>query len=312
MRVPDWPRANRNNPGTASRLGLPRHNETMFTLQFRLLTRLAAVLLLPILVACAGPAPTKGSGDVLQLAGPQPGQAVLLGEIHDHVTGHERRLQILQGWIDQGSRPALVVEQFDRDRQTQLDAAMADCANADCVIERAGAGQWHWPFYRPLIALALKYKLPIRAGNIARSETSRIVREGLAAAFEPAIVTRFALAGPLPAEVASAQQREIIDGHCRMLPDRVVPGMVNAQVARDVWMALQILEFRARPVILIAGNGHVRRDIGVPFWLRQQQMLQSTAVGFVESLPGTGAGVYDQVIELPIQPRPDPCQSFRR
>lgn len=285
----------------------------MATLLLRLLTRVRALLLLlPALVACTGLAPATGPEALSRLMAPQPGQVALLGEIHDHAQGHERRLRLLQVWIDQGLRPVLVIEQFDRDRQSQLDAAMADCANADCVIERAGAGHWHWPFYRPVIELALRHKLTLRAGNIARSETSRIVREGFAAAFEPPTLVRFALTGPLPVALASAQQREIVDGHCGMLPDRVVPGMVNAQVARDVWMALQILEFRARPVILIAGNGHVRRDIGVPFWLRQQQMLESMAVGFVESAAGSGSGVYDQVIELPLQPRPDPCQTLRR
>lgn len=285
---------------------------TLGKMATRSLHRFAALCLPLLLLACAG-APSGVDRDATAvLSPPQTGQAVLLGEIHDNVQGHERRLRVLQAWINQGMRPVLVMEQFDRDRQKLLDIAMTECRDAACVIERAGAGQWQWPFYRPLIELALKHRLTVRAGNIARSETSRIVRDGLAAAFDPATLTRFVLAGPLPVEVASAQQREIIDGHCGMLPDRVVPGMVNAQVARDVWMALQILEHRDSPVILIAGNGHVRRDIGVPFWLRQQQMPQSTAVGFVEASARAAPGAYDRVIELPPQPRPDPCQTFRR
>ena len=45
------------------------------------------------------------------------------------------------------------------------------------------------------------------------------------------------------------------------------PLMARAQFARDAVMARALAAHAERGVVLLAGNGHVRRDIGVPRWL---------------------------------------------
>jgi uncharacterized iron-regulated protein len=103
--------------------------------------------------------------------------------------------------------------------------------------------------------------LPLVAGNLSRADASRVVRDGVASSFDPR-ASRLP-AGPGAGPLRAAQQQEIVAGHCNMLPEMMVGGMVNAQVARDIWMARIIREQRPRDVVLIAGNGHVRKDIGV-------------------------------------------------
>lgn len=118
----------------------------------RPLAGMAAALLL------AGCSWLPGSRDaaVASLAAELPRhEVVLLGEVHDNAQGHRLRLQALTRAVRAGWRPAIAMEQFDRERQADLDRAMRTCTNADCVIQaaaparRAGTGRttapcWNW------------------------------------------------------------------------------------------------------------------------------------------------------------------------
>ena len=72
----------------------------------------------------------------------------------------------------------------------------------------------------------------------------------------------------------------------------MVSPMAKAQIARDVVMAETLRAHAANGVVLIAGNGHVRTDVGVPVWLRRDA-LASHATGFLE--PGSDATGFDAV-----------------
>lgn len=57
--------------------------------------------------------------------------------------------------------------------------------------------------------------------------------------------------------------------------------MVPAQVARDVWMANVIeQQVSMRDVVLIAGNGHVQKDVGVFQWLPVTLQKTTAVHGF--------------------------------
>ena len=63
---------------------------------------------------------------------------LLLGEVHDNPEGHHQRYTYLQQLVEAGWRPAIVMEQFDRERADDLRSAMQGCRDADCVITKAG------------------------------------------------------------------------------------------------------------------------------------------------------------------------------
>src|SRR5450755_1004085 len=199
---------------------------------------------------------------------------VLLGEVHDSAAQHRLRLEVLQRAFAAGWRPAIAMEQFDREHQADIERARRERpADAQHVIDlaapaspRPGAG-WNWDFYRPFIALALRYDLPLVAANLSNAETTRIVRGGYAAVFDDASKAALGLTAPVPAGLQSAQEREIDAGHCHALPRDRWPAMARAQFARDAVMAEALRRHSRQGVVLLAGNGHVRRDIGVPRWL---------------------------------------------
>ena len=210
-----------------------------------------SLLALALSVSC-GHAPPRG------LHFEQP--VVLLGEVHDNAVQHRLRLQAFEGWLAAGARPALVMEQFDRERQSVIDRlrAQAPAPGADALIAAAGSAGWQWQFYRPFVALALQYGLPIVAANVSRDEARKVMREGLeATGFNPAV----------PAELLMLLANDIEASHCGTLDGDTARRMALAQVARDQALAAAVEAHAARGVLLLAGNGHVRIDAGVPRWL---------------------------------------------
>ena len=264
---------------------------------------LLSLLILPFLAACAHPDKTTSvrttSANVL-----------LLGETHDNGDGHRLRADDLRGRIEAGWRPAIAMEQFDREHQALLDAAMRECSDADCVVERAAPGKssWQWPFYAPVIELALKYKLPLLAANLSRADASKVIKDGFASALDAAEIARYGLDKPLPAAVLTAQVEEVRTGHCGMLPEDMLEPMARAQIARDVVMAETLRTHAATGAVLIAGNGHVRRDIAVPVWLHAQG-LTTWSTGFVEQAGVNGE--YDAERRIPVIERPDVCDGVK-
>lgn len=263
-----------------------------------------------VVAGCAsgGKPPATLSPGLLETGNPQ---VLLLGEVHDNAQGHKLRYELLRQRVEAGWRPAIVMEQFDRENQDVLAKAQKGCLDAQCVIRVAGGARWDWQLYYPVIQLALTYQLPLVAGNLSRADASRVVRDGVASSFDPQGVKDYKLDQPLPVALAAAQQQEIVAGHCNMLPEMMVGGMVNAQVARDIWMARIIREQQPKDVVLIAGNGHVRKDVGVGYWLNQvAPALTVRSIGFIEGRED--AGRYDSIQTLAPQTRDDPCKQVKK
>lgn len=237
-------------------------------------------------------------------------QVLLLGETHDNGDGHQRRTNELRSRIEAGWRPAIAMEQFDRENQSLLDAAMRECSDADCVVKRAAPGKssWNWEFYKPVIALSMEYKLPLLAANLSRADAGKVIQGGIASALDASQLNRYGLDKPVPTAVLTPQVEEVRSGHCGLLPDDMLEPMALAQVARDVVMADTLRPFASRGVVLIAGNGHVRRDFAVRYWLHTQG-LTTWSVGFVEH--PAAAGEFDREQRIHAVQRPDPCAELR-
>jgi uncharacterized iron-regulated protein len=233
---------------------------------------------------------------------------VLLGEVHDNAAGHRLRLAAFDALLADGARPALLLEPFERGDQPAIDAARArqpapsaaELVDAVLAARPGGASRarsgWHWPFYEPFIARALQQGLPIVGATVGRAVARMVMRDGLAAhGFDPAV----------PAPVLDRLARDIEASHCGMLDAATARRMALAQVARDQQMARLLQAHAARGAVLLAGNGHVRTDLGAPRWLDAATRARSEAIGVLE--PGEDAAPYDRHVRVPAQTRPDPC-----
>jgi uncharacterized iron-regulated protein len=238
----------------------------------------------------------------------------LLGEVHDNPKIHAERFNLIESLLAKKFRPVIAMEQFDRENQAILSQAMSSCKNADCVIQKAGGKGWEWNFYKPVIETALKLGLPIIAANLSSADAMKIVRNGFGAALSDETLRDFNLGKPLDSELFRKQKIAIDNGHCNILPSSAFKGMVNAQVARDVWMAKTIRENSTNGLILLAGNGHVQKDIGVYRWLSDTERSRTEVIGFTEGDGETEkeaeGRLYDRTIRVKPFEREDPCIAF--
>jgi len=219
---------------------------------------------------------------------------VLLGEVHDNAVQHALRAQALRTLVQAGARPAIAFEQFDRSAQAAIDEARrARPHDVDYLVAQAhGAAGWNWAMYKPFIALALEYDLPIVAANLARADAMHIATAPPSTDVPPALVR--------------AQEEAVRKGHCDLLPPEAVPGIARAQVARDRALARSIAPHAERGVVLLTGNGHARKDMGVSRWLD----VPSTSIALVED--EQDAGAFDYYVVTERATRPDPCEELRK
>jgi uncharacterized iron-regulated protein len=234
---------------------------------------------------------------------------VLLGEIHDNALQHSMRLIAFQALLDSGSRPALLMEQFDQEAQNRIELIRLNSQgnaseDAQAIIAEAGGANagWHWDFYKPFIELALKYKLPLIAVNVSNAEAMKAIRSGL---------TSLGITAQPSQALYEAQGLAVFNGHCRAMPMESAKKMANAQIARDFKMAEHIERvYRVNGAVLMAGNGHVRTDIGTPHWLTRESREKSVAIGLVEH--GQSLQPFDVLVMTAAQARPDPCDVFKK
>jgi uncharacterized iron-regulated protein len=255
----------------------------------------ASAMALCAALACSAQAATRlpASADALAQA-MQGARVVLLGEVHDNAVQHALRAQALRKLVESGARPAIAFEQFDRGAQEAIERARRERPrDADYLIAQGkGVPSWRWDLYKPYIALALEYGLPVVAANLASSDAMKIAM-GSTAPDSPATLLR-------------AQEDAVRRGHCDLLPPDAIPGMARAQVARDRTLAQAIAPYTSRGVVLLTGNGHARKDIGVPHWLS----APSTSIALLED--DEDAAGFDYYVVTERADRPDPCDELRR
>ena len=250
-------------------------------------------------------------------------QYVLLGEVHDNSAHHRMRRDLIDALIRAGRRPAIAMEQFDREQQPAMDRAIAG-APRDAERLRAESGfnerGWNWPDYAPIVSLALDAGLPLLAANLSRDEAFRIATSNTATVLgEPAVIA-LGLDKPLPPAAQRKLEQIIDEGHCGKAPVKILPGMVAAQRARDAVMAQVVAKHANTGAVLLAGNGHVRRDFGVPQYLQGNTPTQAiVTVGFIEveqqrTRPAdyfdSADPEYDYIVFTERMAREDPCATL--
>ena len=243
---------------------------------------------------------------------------VLLGEVHDNAAQHRLRAGLLRELLADARPTWVVFEQMDRQHNAAVVAAARE-VNAIVAAGQLNQQAWGWPLHRPLFEAALAGGAAIRGGNLGRADVSPVVRQG-EAGLPPDL--RHWFDGSVPAATWGPAQAELMlrlvdEGHCKALPAAMMAPMVLAQRARDAALADTLLQ--APPgvrVVLIAGNGHVRRDLGVPRYLAAAGVAEDDmlSIGFEELDAGVAALAdprYDLAWTSAVAQRSDPCASLR-
>ena len=234
---------------------------------------------------------------------------VILGEIHDNPDHHRYQAKTIARL-----RPrAVVYEMLTREQAARVTPDLAAETEALRVALDWDASGWpDFSHYAPLFAahpLAMVY-----GAHVPRDVARQSMEAGLAAAFgEEASV--YGLTEPLPEAERAARQAMQKSAHCDALPDEMLAPMVDIQRLRDAALARAVVEAlndSGPPVVVITGNGHARKDWGLPVYL---QRLRPEIGVFTLGQAEEGVqieGAFDAVVSAPPVRRDDPCAALRK
>ncbi len=261
---------------------------------------------------------------------------VLLGEVHDNPDHHRIQAELLRAFAKGRAKPpAVVYEMIPVDRDGALKALKgAKRLSANAVFDIVDWDNSGWPsrkIYEPIMKATVEVSGVPVAGGLPRDMVRKIGRKGLS------VLSRQRIGelklGPLPTELEKRLEHDIVKSHCDMIPLSAAKAMSPVQRMRDALLAKRTVDaYRERgSAAVIAGNGHARKDRGVPFYLARSGYLQPYGKGprplvvrlvearkeaeRVEDLMPEGtkpAELADIVIVTPRTEREDPCKGFRR
>ena len=250
---------------------------------------------------------------------------LLLGEVHDNARHHELQARLIAGFGGPPKSVKVGFEQLDSSQAPALEQYLQeypdDATGLGAAVDWSGSGWPDWPLYEPVFQQALdKGWQPIPL-MFAGQQSRLILSEGYSA-----VLGENALAALQPASALSAAQKAEVEtlmrlSHCGKLPAEYLPRMVTIQTAKDAHMAWTQATSGPRG-IMIVGDGHARKDRGIPLFLRRiRPQADIVVVSMVEVEPGVTIpadypqvreSYSDYVIFTRRQQRDDPCAAFAR
>jgi uncharacterized iron-regulated protein len=252
---------------------------------------------------------------------------VLLGEIHDNPDHHRLQAFVITELTRRGRRPGVVMEQITADQEGLLNLFQSGrnrtAERLGPAIEWDGKGWPAWKFYQPIAAAAFDAGLSIYAGDDSKDIYKKIGKEGLAV-IGSQDQQQLGLAKPLAPPLETALVEDLVLSHCSMMPAERMRPMLYVQRYRDAVLARSLRKADSGDgAVLTAGNGHVRTDRAVPWYLRETG-LSSRTLMIVEATKEAG----DPIALLPPDPdgkptadfiwvtpgaeREDPCEGLKR
>jgi len=242
-------------------------------------------------------------------AGPVVSQDVaVLGEVHDNPAHHAEQAE----QVARLQPAAIVFEMLTEEQAARVTPELR--GDAEALGEALDWSESGWPdftMYHPIFTAAPK--AAIIGALVPRNAARAVFDTGPAEAFGPE-AARYGLDRDLdPAEQTTREAMQM-SAHCDALPEEMLPGMVAVQRLRDAVLARAIvraMDETGGPVAVITGNGHARRDWGVPAVLAEVAPdLDVWVLGQTEDDRPLEGG-FDMVKSAPAADRPDPCAAFQ-
>ena len=234
-----------------------------------------------------------------RLAALLPADVLLIGEQHDAKEHHQIEQEVVSSLAARSLLAAVALEMAEIGVSTaklKPSATEEQTRRALSWDDQA----WPWQAYGPAVMTAVRAGVPVLGANLPRSRMQDSMNDSK-------------LDVQLPGPALKAQQQGIRTGHCNLLPESQITPMTRIQIARDITMADTIhqLVVPGKTVVLIAGNGHADRILGVPQHLRADLEAKS-----IHLRAGDGSGTdrtdaFDGVWSTPALPDTDYCAGLK-
>ncbi|MBT9476740.1 ChaN family lipoprotein [Polaromonas sp.] len=228
-----------------------------------------------------------------------PTDLLLLGEQHDAAEHQQIQQQVMAILAARGLLAAVALEMADAGVSTatlQPGASEAQVRRALAWNDKA----WPWQAYGPAVMTAVRAGVPVLGANLPRERMQASMADSK-------------LDGQLRGPALKAQQQLIRTGHCNLLPEPQVTPMTRIQIARDISLAdtLQQAVLPGKVVVLLAGSGHVDRQLGVPQHLPADLNTKAVRLRAGPGADGDMAQAFDAVWPTPAVPVTDYCAGLK-
>lgn len=231
----------------------------------------------------------------------------IFGEIHDNPHHHEVQAERVR---DLQPR-AIVFEMLTPEQAAKVTPGLL--LDRAAIEDALGWSDSGWPDFAMYYPIFTASEAQVFGAAVPRDAARAAMSEGVASAFGEA-AERFGLSNALPEDQQSKREALQDAAHCDALPDDMLAPMVEIQRLRDAVIAretLAALDATGGPVAVITGNGHARKDWGVPAAIAQAAPeLDVFVLGQTEDDAPLDGG-FDEVVSSPAHPRPDPCLAFQ-
>ena len=251
----------------------------------------------------AGPVAAQAVPDAAVLA-----DVVVLGEIHDNPAHHDLQAQ----WVAHIAPSAIVMEMLTPEQAALITPETRQ--DPEMLGDLLGWEQAGWPdfaMYSPILVAAADAR--IYGAAVPRDVARASMTDGIAATFG-ADAGDYGLHRALPADQQVARIALQDQAHCNAMPPDMLPAMVDIQRLRDATLARAVAQAMidtSGAVVVITGNGHARKDWGMPSIL--DGVLPNAIIFSLgqteDDAPMDGA--FDLVLSAKGVVRPDPCDAFR-
>lgn len=200
---------------------------------------------------------------------------ILLGEEHDQEKHHIFQTMIIKA-LAQNEELDLVFEMLESNNQTTIDRANANKADIKPnQIQKAltwDSQKWHYKGYKELLQNIFYEKVNIKAGNLSKDEIAMI----------------FAGVEPIRGEKSTTKEvqesiKALIDKqHGGSGDEELLDKLTQIQQYKDRRMADKLVH-STNKALLIAGNYHCDKSIGVPLHIEDFKSGKSVAVLWLSS-----------------------------
>ena len=207
---------------------------------------------------------------------------VLVGEIHDNISNHRNEAEVIDHLATRNRETDVAFEMIDDSQEKFIrDRKINSAGQLIELLNHVDTGWDYETYYRLVFESVIRAGFSISPANIDRGRLMDIVMQH--SSDIPDGTSRLLSATHFTPELEMEMQKDIIESHCNMLDQEQALPMVKAQRIRDATMAASLLNSSADLKVLIAGDGHIRRDSGVPrYILAQDRMATVISVAMIE------------------------------
>jgi uncharacterized iron-regulated protein len=247
---------------------------------------------------------------------------VLLGENHDNPVHHQLQAQIIAA-LPWPETTVVGFEQINSDQAPALEAWLRAGSQGTAGLEKAldweQSGWPDWALYEPVFAAVLDRGWRPVDLMFPAASVRAVFSDGLEAIVGVDLIERLQSETLFTPEQRLEMETLMADSHCGRMPAKHLGAMVEVQIARDAYMAWRLASSGERAIV-ITGNGHARRDWGVPVFLQrlrpQAKILSLTlteiAVGRTapDAYANANSSRSDFTVFTTAHDRGDPCAAL--